>query len=67
MKVHIHDEQFDGVPHSWCGRGKTAVVSEQFEATPRKDRCSYCDREWFPRGQPIEHFDYAFQKWIKGE
>lgn len=58
-KIHLHDEQFDGHPHSWCGVGKVAVVEKEFEATPMAMRCSTCDREWFPNGQPAWHFEAA--------
>lgn len=54
-KVHIHEDQFDGVAHAWCGRGNTAVTAEVFEATEPSARCQVCDREWFPRGQPEWH------------
>ena len=59
MKVHIHEEQFDGHPHAWCGRGATAVPEAVFEATPRQDRCQLCDRDWFLNGQPDWHFNGA--------
>lgn len=55
MKVHLHDEQFDGHPHPWCGRGSSAEPSGVFEATEPKLRCVFCDREWFPYGQPDWH------------
>ena len=58
-KIHLHDDQFDGVPHPLCGRGATAVVSDQFEATNPELRCQFCDREWFPRGQPDWHLEHA--------
>lgn len=58
-KVHIHDEQFDGAPHPWCGRGTHAVTELEFEATPVKERCVICDREWFPSGQLEWHFQHA--------
>jgi hypothetical protein len=60
-KVHIHEEQFDGVMHAWCGRGGTAVGEEVFAATPAAERCAYCDREWFPHGQPDWDFRHAVQ------
>lgn len=60
-KVHLHSEQFDGVAHAWCGRGTTAVPSDVFEATSPEKRCVYCDREWFPHGQPDWHFKYAMK------
>jgi len=54
-KVHLHEEQFDGHLHSWCGRnGKVAGIDE-FEATDQKLRCYFCERNWFPRGQPDWH------------
>lgn len=59
MKVHLHEEQFDGVMHPWCGRGKSAVGSDAFEATAPALRCRYCDREWFPHGQPDWHYRQA--------
>lgn len=66
MKIHLHDEQFDGVYHPWCGRGDKAVSSDVFEATEPKNRCVYCDREWFPYGQPYEHLQYA-QRRLRGD
>lgn len=59
MKVHVHSEQFDGHPHSWCGRGATAVPWSEFEATDPKLRCALCDAYWFPTGQPDWHFEQA--------
>lgn len=61
-RVHLHDDQFDGVMHPWCGRGKTAVLTDQFEATDPKLRCVFCDREWFPRGQPDWHRQAALAR-----
>lgn len=58
-KIHNHSEQFDGHPHSWCGRGTTAVPSDQFEATDPKLRCRVCERDWFPSGQPSWHLAAA--------
>lgn len=58
-KVHLHDEQFDGAMHAWCGRGATAVHEHVFEATPPTERCAFCDREWFPHGQPDWHLKAA--------
>jgi hypothetical protein len=54
-KLHIHDEQFDGHPHAWCGRGSTAVGADQFEAAESALRCKVCERDWFPCGQPEWH------------
>lgn len=54
-KIHLHDEQFDGRPHAWCGRADTAVTEGEFEATDPALRCRVCDREWFPHGQPDWH------------
>jgi hypothetical protein len=62
MKVHIHEEQFDGAMHPWCGRGKTAVTANEFEATDPLRRCALCDREWFPDGQPDWHHEAAKRK-----
>ena len=62
MKVHVHDEQFDGVPHPWCGRGATAVTSLDFEATSPALRCRACAREWFPHGQPDWHHRGAVER-----
>lgn len=53
-KVHNHTEQFDGVFHSWCGRGK-AVSTLEFEATQSRLRCRLCEAYWFPNGQPDWH------------
>lgn len=65
LKVHIHSEQFDGHPYPWCGRGKTAVIEYEFEATDPKDRCQICDREWFPFGQPDWHLKQAQEREAK--
>lgn len=62
MKIHIHDEQFDGAMHAWCGRGQSAVQPAEFEATDSAKRCKVCEREWFPNGQPAWHFEQAKQK-----
>ena len=59
MRVHLHDEQFDGHAHAWCGRGATAVPSDTFEATAPALRCRLCEREWFPNGQPAWHLEQA--------
>ena len=59
MKIHRHEEQFDGHFHPWCGRGSTAVMPETFEATDPKLRCRLCDRDWFPYGQPDWHLKQA--------
>lgn len=56
-RVHLHDEQFDGMAHSRCGRGANAVPAREFEATDPKFRCRLCEREWFPNGQPTWHRD----------
>lgn len=42
MKVRRHEEEFDGGMHAWCGRGDTAVLPEQFEATTYKSPCDKC-------------------------
>jgi len=60
-KIHRHETQFDGHMHPWCCRGGVAVDSDTFEATDPKLRCFYCDRDWFPYGQPDWHFEYAKQ------
>ena len=62
MKVHLHEDQFDGVPHPWCGRGDAAVCGDDFEATAPTLRCQRCDREWFPHGQPDWHYRQAVSK-----
>lgn len=62
MKVHLHDEQFDGHPHPWCGRGTVAVSSLWFEATEPAQRCKICEREWFPHGQPEWHQQQAARR-----
>lgn len=62
MKQHLHEDQFDGHPHPWCGRGEQAVGSDEFEATPPAERCRLCDREWFPNGQPDWHLKAAQQR-----
>jgi hypothetical protein len=55
MKMHNHSEQFDGVPHSVCGRGTNAVSSKVFESIESELRCKLCERDWFPNGQPEWH------------
>lgn len=60
-KIHLNSEQFDNAMHPLCGRGKIAVYELEFEATPYKDRCKLCDREWFPNGQPDWHFNNAVE------
>ena len=64
-KVHIHTEQFDGVAHAWCGRGKTAVMFDVFEATDPHLRCRFCEHEWFPFGQPDWHLRHAKEKMMR--
>lgn len=59
MKVHRHEEEFDGGMHAWCGRGSTAVNPDEFGATEPRLRCAVCDRDWFPRGQPEWHYRQA--------
>ena len=67
VKVHLHEEQFDGQTHAWCCRSNGPVVSEQvFEATPFKERCFYCNRNWFPTGQPDWHYKAAVER-MKGK
>jgi hypothetical protein len=61
-KIHLHDEQFDGVPHPWCGRGTAAVPSLVFEAADPDHRCTICSREWFPTGQPGWHREHAISR-----
>lgn len=62
-KVHLHDEQFDGHPHSWCGHGDAAAVgSDEFEATAENLRCKLCDKNWFPLGQPEWHYKAAVER-----
>lgn len=55
MKTHLHNEQFDGHPHPYCGRGFLVVVEAVFEATDPVLRCKDCERYWFPNGQPEWH------------
>jgi hypothetical protein len=62
MKVHLHEEQFDGALHPWCGRGETAVNSVAFEAALPNLRCRLCDHEWFPHGQPEWHYKAAKER-----
>lgn len=63
MKVHVHEEQFDGAWHTACGRGADAVSTLVFEATPHERRCRLCERHWFPFGgyQPDWHHRGAQQ------
>lgn len=60
-KIHLHDEQFDGHYHSYCGRSDNAVMEKLFEATNPKLRCRICDRAWFPNGQPQWHYEQALR------
>jgi hypothetical protein len=62
MKVHLHDEQFDGTMHSWCGRGSEVAGEDDFEAIDPDKRCKLCDREMFPRGQPDWHLKVAQER-----
>lgn len=62
QKIHLHDEQFDGAAHAWCGRGSSAVAPARFEATAPAIRCKVCEKEWFPRGQPDWHLRAAQTK-----
>lgn len=66
MKVHNHSEQFDSHMHPVCGRGQSAVTSKVFEATDPKDRCKFCERDWFPNGQPTWHLKQA-KSTLKGK
>lgn len=66
-KIHLHSEQFDGALHPWCGKGDRVVGSDEFESTERKLRCFYCDREWFPNGQPGWHFQAAVRRQLAGK
>jgi hypothetical protein len=61
-KVHVHEEQFDGHQHPWCGRGDKAVSSDKFEGTAPSLRCRFCDREWFRLGQPDWHYRAALKR-----
>jgi hypothetical protein len=65
-RVHLHSEQFDGHAHPSCGRGSTAAPRLQFEAADPAQRCKYCEREWFPLGQPEWHHRQA-QEELKKE
>lgn len=54
MKVHLHDEQFDGVMHAACARVDDAtgkiVTSDEFGRIPPASRCRYCERYEWPHG-----------------
>lgn len=58
-KVHAHSEQFDGHAHPACGKGVVAVSHEVFSAVEREDRCTHCNRDEFPNGQPGWHAEQA--------
>ena len=61
-KVHIHSEQFDNHLHASCSRAglrPKVAMPEVFEATDPYRRCKFCDREWFPQGQPRWHLEQA--------
>jgi hypothetical protein len=58
-KIHLHDEQFDGHMHAFCGSNGVAFVDKKFEATTPVMRCKKCECEWFPHGQPDWHFQQA--------
>ena len=63
MKIHLHVEQFDGHMHSNCGRSELKVVSQdEFEATESRLRCKFCEKYWFPNGQPDSHFKSCVEK-----
>ena len=71
MKVHCHSEQFDGAMHATCGRvtsqptgTKRIVNNAVFSATDPGTRCFFCDRDWFPKGQPKWHLE-ASKKFLK--
>ena len=57
-KVHLHSEQFDRALHAECGRldkpskwGDGRIVTEEeFEATPRVNRCKLCAMRYWPHG-----------------
>ncbi len=63
MKIHTHDDQFDGKMYPHCGRGKLAVADKVFEATDPKLRCKICERDYFIHGQPEWHRQHAIE-WL---
>lgn len=62
MKIHLHEEQFDGWLHAACCRldlkpPSPRIVGEDiFDELPRAKRCVYCTRINWPKGfgDPIE-------------
>lgn len=54
MKAHLHDEQFDGHPHAWCGRGDaTALVTTEI------NMCTHTRQEVIDNG--YEDWDGVWQ------
>jgi len=56
MKIHLHEEQFDGWKHSACYRlseppeGVRIAFEEAFSKLPRAQRCAICTRANWPKG-----------------
>lgn len=54
MKIHLHEEQFDGIYHSACGRVddivSVIVMEDAFDKIPIVKRCFYCSRINWPKG-----------------
>jgi hypothetical protein len=63
-RVHIGHTDSDTCG-GLCGRGsqkceRDIVVNEEcFEGWPREERCTYCEANWFPKGQPDWHWSIA--------
>lgn len=60
MKIHLHCEEFDGALHAQCGAidvlpPSSRIVSEDdFEQTPRNQRCRKCAEYCWPYGGETE-------------
>ena len=76
MKIHLHEENFDGARHAVCRRfphdpkpGEKyfdmIVAEEVFEQLSPEKRCSYCSSYWFPNGEPEEWY-YTRLKAVTG-
>lgn len=62
-KIHLHETQFDKHMYAACGRGNNAVWSDEFAATDPDNRCKFCERIWFPNGQPEWHLKASKEIW----
>lgn len=58
MKIHLHEEQFDGVVHAACGRTNSTdpqrvIPEDSFSELSRVTRCAYCSKINWPHGEPL--------------